>query len=147
MRKFYDWMARDSSCVVRNGKSDKIRTMDKKMNTFNGEILNYQQIKIQKSLQGLTIENISCKPHLKQLKNEIELFHELQKFNKKYGTIRMSKKWKIKKMKLETEFFRNCLMDDYDEEEKNRRHAENFHLTHAGNYKIYEDVIRFLGLR
>ena len=129
-------MARDSSCVVRNGKSDKIRTMDKKMNTFNGEILNYQQNKIQKNLQGLTIENISLKLQLNKLKNEIKLFRELQS-----GRIK-----KNKKMKLETEYLKKHLIDDYDEEEKNRRHYENFYLTHTGNYKVYKDVIRFLGL-
>ena len=140
-------MARDSSCVVRNGKSGKIRTMDKKMNKFNGEILSFQKNKIQKSLQGLTIENISWKPHLKKLNNEIELFHELQKYNKGYGTIRMSKKWKTRKMKLETEFLRNRLLDDFDEEEKNKRYVETYRLTHGNStWKFYEDLIRFIGI-
>ena len=148
-------MARDSSCVVRDGKSDKILTMDKKMNTINGDILNFQKNKIQTNFQGLTIENISSKPHLKhslnQLKNEIELFHELQKYNKRSGTTKMSKKWKIKKMKLETEFFRNCLMDDFDNEKKNRIRAENFYITIPKNNrrdirKIFEDIIRIFGI-
>ena len=144
-------MARDSSCAVRDGKSGKIHKMDQKI---DGEILNYQHNKIQKFFQGLTIENISSKSQLNyslnRLKIEIELFHELQKYYKRNGTVKLSKKLKIKKMKIETEFLINSLMDDYNEEEINKRNFENFHLPTPNNknenQKIFEDIIRNFGL-
>ena len=145
-------MIRDSSCAVRNGKSDRIHKMDQKK--INGKILNYQHNKISKNFQGLTYENMSSKSQLKyslnRLKIEIELFHELQKYYKRNGTVKMSKKFKIKKMKIETEFLINSLIDDYNEEEINKRNFENFHLMTPSdkneNQKIFEDIIRIFGL-
>ena len=86
------------------------------MNTINGKILNLQKNKIQKNFQGLTIENISSKPHLKHclkiLKNEIKLFHELQKYNERFDTTKMSKKWKNKKMIIEWRYLQAQRSDD-----------------------------------
>ena len=100
-------MTRVSSFKVRDGKSGEVRKMDK----INGEILKYQHTQIQESLQGMTIENISWKPHhkysLNQLKKEIEMFHELQKYYHGYRTKKMNKI-----MLLEIECLEEKLLDE-----------------------------------
>ena len=147
-------MARNSSCAAGDGKSGTIRTMDKKMNKINGKILKFQSSKFQKNFQGLTLENISSKKHLRQtlnrLKNDTALLHKLQKINKRPGTTKMSKKWKNKKMKLETEFFRNQNIEDFNNEKMDRQHAEIFYIIPPSNkyhvMKISEHFDRFFSL-
>ena len=115
------------SFKVRDGKSGKIHKMVRK---FNGDILNYQQKKIQKMLQGLTYENISEKSQLKHslnsLKYEIELFQKLQKYYKRDGTTKISENLIEEIMRLEIIGYLNCLVIDYKDERLNKTHFDVF---------------------
>ena len=132
MENFHGWMARDSSCAVRDGKSDTIRTMDKKMNTINKKILENLEQKIQENLSSLRLSVRYRKKHttriLDWLQDDSELLHELRKFYRYPDTVKMSKNLKNEKMLHEIEFYKDLWFDDKHNEEWDKRFMENLDI-------------------